>query len=77
MPSQRALPTDARTFALLLIDHFGERAVSYALHQSLKATSRGDRSNATRWRWMAEVTQFVLHSDDTADAGKPEVPAER
>jgi hypothetical protein len=54
---------DARSFALTLIDHFGERAVSYAAHQSLKANSRGDTRNAARWRWVAEVTRDVLRSD--------------
>lgn len=54
---------DARSFALLLIGQFGERAISYAAHQALKARARGDVRNAGRWRWMAEVTRLVLRSD--------------
>jgi hypothetical protein len=61
--NRQAAPRDARSFALLLIDHFGERAVSYALHQALKADARGDARNAARWRWAAEVTRDVLRSE--------------
>lgn len=66
---QPAKPRDARSFALVLISRFGERAISYAVHQSLKASSRGDARNAARWRWMAEITRNVLHSDPGDAAG--------
>ncbi|HXZ00178.1 MAG TPA: hypothetical protein VEI03_09270 [Stellaceae bacterium] len=56
-------PQDARSLARLLIDRFGERAASYAVHQSLKALSRGDQREAARWRWIAEVTRDTLRFD--------------
>jgi hypothetical protein len=62
-------PRDARSFALLLIDRFGERAVSFATYQSLKAISSGDTQNASRWRWMAEVTREVLRTDVNEQPG--------
>jgi hypothetical protein len=61
--SHPAKPRDARSFALVLIGRFGERAMSYATHQSLKAGARGDARNAARWRWIAEITRNVLRSD--------------
>lgn len=61
--NQPAKPRDARSFALVLIARFGERAISYALHQSLKASARGDGRNAARWRWIAEITRSVLRSE--------------
>jgi hypothetical protein len=67
---QQARPKDARGLALLLIDRFGERAVSYAAHQSLKARSQGDARNAARWRSIADLALRLLRSDldETADA---------
>jgi hypothetical protein len=56
-------PQDARSLAHLLIDRFGERAASYAVHQSLKARSRGDPAEAARWRWIAEITREALRID--------------
>lgn len=56
-------PQDARSLARLLIDRFGERAASYAVHQSLKALSRGDQREAARWRWVAEITRETLRFD--------------
>jgi hypothetical protein len=56
-------PRDARSLARLLIDRFGERAASYAVHQSLKALSRGDQREAARWRWVAEITRDTLRFD--------------
>ncbi len=56
-------PRDARSLALLLINRFGERAVSYTAHQSLKAKARGDVLNAVRWRRIGEVTRILLRSD--------------
>ena len=56
-------PQDARSLAHLLIDRFGERAVSYAVHQSLKAGARGDPAEAARWRWIAEITRDALRID--------------
>lgn len=56
-------PQDARSLARLLISHFGERATSYAVHQSLKALSRGDQREAARWRWIAEITRDTLRFD--------------
>jgi hypothetical protein len=49
--------------AELLISRFGERAASYAIHQALKAQSRGDRRNAERWRWIADITSYALRCD--------------
>ncbi|MGO8918139.1 MAG: hypothetical protein ACLQJR_19735 [Stellaceae bacterium] len=63
-------PRDARSLARLLIDRFGERAVSYADHQSLKARSRGDQREAERWRWIAEVTRETLRADDDEALGR-------
>ena len=63
MDNQQATPRDPRSLALLLIDHFGERAVSYAVHQSLKASVRGEPKKAAGWRWIAEITRDVLRSD--------------
>jgi hypothetical protein len=63
------VPTDARSFALMLIDRLGERAVSYASHQCLRARSRGDLLNAARWQRMAEITADLLRSEiDSVDA---------
>jgi hypothetical protein len=56
-------PQDARSLAHLLIDRFGERAASYAVHQSLKAHARGDPAEAARWRWIAEITREALRID--------------
>jgi hypothetical protein len=56
-------PLDARSLARLLIDRFGERAASYAVHQALKAHSRGDPAEAARWRWIAEITREALRVD--------------
>jgi hypothetical protein len=61
--SHPAKPRDARSFALVLIGRFGERAISYATHQSLKAGARGDARNEARWRWIAEVTRTLLRSE--------------
>ncbi|HZB93409.1 MAG TPA: hypothetical protein VE397_18320 [Stellaceae bacterium] len=49
--------------ACLLIDRFGERAASYALHQALKAQARGNPREAARWRWIAEITDEQLRCD--------------
>lgn len=57
------LPRDARGLACLLIDRFGERAGCYAMHQAVKAQSRGDEREAARWRWIAEVTRDTLRFD--------------
>jgi len=56
-------PRDARSLARLLIERFGERAASYAIHQSLKALSRGDPREAGRWRWIADITRETLRAD--------------
>jgi hypothetical protein len=56
-------PRDARGLACLLIDRFGERAGCYAMHQAVKALSRGDKREAARWRWIAEVTRDTLRFD--------------
>ena len=61
--NNEATAQDARSFALMLISQFGERASAYAAYQALKARARGDARNAGRWRWMAEVTRLVLRSD--------------
>lgn len=69
---RRAIPRDARSLARLLIDTFGERGPAYAVHQSLKARSRGDLREAARWRWIAEVTRETLRLDIDAMAERPE-----
>jgi hypothetical protein len=56
-------PRDAHSLARLLIDRFGERAVSYAIHQALKAGASGDPANAARWRRIAELTGEALRAD--------------
>lgn len=62
-------PRDARSLAQLLINRFGARAESYAVHQALKALAQGDQRNAARWRWIAEVTRDALRADiDELDA---------
>lgn len=57
------IPQDARALAYLLIDRFGERAASYAVHQALKAQARGNPREAARWRWIAEITDETLRCD--------------
>jgi hypothetical protein len=56
-------PRDAHSLVRLLIDRFGERAVSYCTYQALKATANGDPANAERWRRIAEVTREALRGD--------------
>ncbi len=69
IPNDEAVLSDARSLALLLINRFGERAVSHASHQSLKASWRGDSQSAAQWRRVAEVTEFLLRSEvETVDA---------
>jgi hypothetical protein len=63
MPGTPQSPRDANSLARLLIDRFGERAVSYATHQALKAAAGGDPVNAARWRRIAEVTRDALQAD--------------
>jgi hypothetical protein len=67
-------PQDPRSLAHLLIDRFGERATSYAIHQSLKAHSRGDPREAARWRWIAEITGEALRLDLDIDQAIGRVP---
>ena len=45
--------------AELLIARHGERATSYATHQSLKAGHRGDLRTMVAWRWIADATEHV------------------
>jgi len=67
--SEAQASAEFRAFALALVSRFGERAVSYATHQSLKAISSGDSLNASRWRRMAEVTREILRSETDEDTG--------
>ncbi len=45
--------------AELLIARHGERAASYATHQSLKARHRGERRMMEAWRWIASTAEYV------------------
>ena len=45
--------------AELLIARHGERAASYATHQSLKAAQRGDQRTMQAWRWIADTAEQV------------------
>jgi hypothetical protein len=45
--------------AELLIARYGERAASFATHQSLKAGHRGEQRMMEAWRSIADVTERV------------------
>jgi hypothetical protein len=45
--------------AELLIARRGERATSYATHQSLKASHRGEQRMSEAWRSIADVAERV------------------
>jgi hypothetical protein len=58
---------DARELAKLLISRYGEQAVAYASHQSLKARSQGEPRLMEAWRWVAGAAAELLRSEPDED----------
>jgi hypothetical protein len=59
MTTSTGLDREVYELAQLLIARHGERATSYATHQSLKARHRGERRMMEVWRWIADTAEQV------------------
>lgn len=57
------LERDVRALAEILIGRYGERAVSYASYQALKAQHRGEAKTTEAWRWIGEAVSQVLRAE--------------
>jgi len=62
------LERDVRALAEILIGRYGERAISYASYQALKAKHRGEDRTTEAWRWIGAAVTEVLRTE-------PEEPA--
>jgi hypothetical protein len=63
---------EVRSIASLLISRYGERAVSVATHQALKARDCGEPRRMEAWRWIAGAVHQVLRSDPRDE--QPAIP---
>lgn len=59
MTTRTGLGHEIYELAELLIARHGERAASYATHQSLKARHRGELRMMEAWRSIADTADYV------------------
>jgi hypothetical protein len=65
------LERDVRALAEILIGRYGERAMSYASHQALKAQHRGETRVTEAWRWIGAAVVQVLRTDPDWETPAP------
>jgi hypothetical protein len=63
MEQPHELERDVRALAEILIGRYGERAVSYANYQALRAQNRGERRTTEAWRWIGTAVTQVLRTE--------------
>jgi len=63
MEQPHELERDVRALAEILIGRYGERAISYASHQALKAQRGGENRVAEAWRWIGVAVMQVLRTE--------------
>jgi hypothetical protein len=74
MDQPNELERDVRALAEILIGRYGERAISYASLQALKAKSRGEVRVTEAWRWIGIAVVEVLRTDPDWEAPAPRAP---
>ncbi len=55
--------SDVQDIAKALIARYGERAVTFASHQALRARERGDHRTMAAWRWIGGAVAEILRSE--------------
>ena len=74
MDQPNELERDVRALAEILIGRYGERAVSYAALQALRAKSRDEPRVMEAWRWIGTAVVEVLRTDPDWEAPAPRTP---
>lgn len=71
------LERDVRALAEILIGRYGERAISYASYQALKAENRGEKRTSDAWRWIGTAVTQVLRTEPEWEVApvRPAAPA--
>lgn len=67
------LERDVRALAEILIGRYGERAVSYASYQALKAQYRGEAKTTEAWRWIGAAVGQVLRAEPDFEGAVPQL----
>lgn len=73
MEQPHELERDVRALAEILIGRYGERAISYAAHQALKAQSRNELRVMDAWRWIGAAVIEVLRTEPDWETPAPRV----
>jgi hypothetical protein len=69
MTTSTEFDREIHELAELLIERHGERATTFATHQSLKAGHRGEQRLSEAWRWIADAAEQVWKVEPNPRSG--------